>query len=155
MDNIIIRRATLDNLIDIQVLNNKLFELEINNYDDTLIENWALTSEGKEYFTDLITNEFVVIATDDKKIIGYLAGTINEQGSYEKVQYGELNNMYVDSEYRKFGIGKKLFEEFKKYCLENNIKDLIVTASAKNINAINFYKKMGFDSFNVILTSKI
>ncbi len=41
MENIIIKRATLDNLIDIQNLNNKLFELE-KSFDDTLIEKLAI-----------------------------------------------------------------------------------------------------------------
>lgn len=31
--------------------------------------------------------------------------------------------------------------EFKQYCMKNNIEELKVTASAKNIKAINLYKK--------------
>ncbi len=154
MENIIIKRATLDNLIDIQNLNNKLFELE-KSFDDILIENWPLTNEGKKYFSDLIVNNYVVIAIIDKNIVGYLAGSINEKGCYEEVQYGEINNMYIDSNYRLYGIGRKLFESFRQYCLDNNITNLQVTASAKNKDAINFYKKIGFKDFNITLTSKI
>lgn len=85
MENIIIKRATLDNLIDIQNLNNKLFELE-KSFDDTLIENWPLTNEGKKYFSDLIVNNYVVIAIIDKNIVGYLAGSINEKGWFSMVK---------------------------------------------------------------------
>lgn len=38
----------------IQNLNNELFKLEKENYDTTLVLNWALTEDGKEYFEDLI-----------------------------------------------------------------------------------------------------
>ena len=63
--------------------------------------------------------------------------------------------MFINSECREYGIGKLLINDFKKYCVSNNIKDLIVTASAKNINAIEFYKKNGFKDFNITMTMNI
>lgn len=50
MDNLIIRRATIDDLEIVQNLNNSLFELEKENYDPTLVTNWPLTVEGRKYF---------------------------------------------------------------------------------------------------------
>ena len=113
MENLIIRKATIEDLNDIANLNNKLFKLEKENYDDTLVENWPLSEDGNEYFEDLIINQYVIVATINNKVIGYLAGSINEKGSYEEVQYGEINNMFIDEKYRKYGIGKKLINEFK------------------------------------------
>lgn len=78
--------------------------------------NWALTEEGKDYFEDLIKNQYVIVATLEDKIIGYLAGSINEKGSYEEIQYGEINNMFIKEDYRLYGIGKKLINNFKNYC---------------------------------------
>jgi len=155
MNNKVIRKADLEDLTIIQNLNNKLFELEKENYDPTLVSDWPLTDEGKEYFEDLINNHYVIVAILDNEIIGYLAGTINEKGSYEEVQYGELNNMLINEKYRGYGVGKKLINKFKEYCEQNNIYNLKVVASAKNINAINFYKKNGFEEFNVTLTMSI
>ena len=63
--------------------------------------------------------------------------------------------MFINSEYRGYGIGKLLINDFKKYCIANGIKDLIVTASAKNINAIEFYRRNGFENFNITLTMNI
>jgi len=152
MRDVIIRQATLKDLKSIQNLNYELFKLEKANYDSTLIVDWPLSEEGKKYFEDLIKNEFVIIAMKDEKIIGYLAGTINEKGSYELFQYGEINNMLVDNNYRGSGIGKKLINRFKEYCKTKNITNLKVVASAKNLNAIDFYKKQGFKDFDVTLT---
>ena len=152
MRDVIIRQATLKDLKSIQNLNYELFKLEKENYDSTLIVDWPLSEEGKNYFEDLIKNEFVIIAMKDEKIIGYLAGTINEKGSYELLQYGEINNMLVDNNYRGSGIGKQLINCFKEYCKSKNINNLKVVASAKNINAIEFYKKQGFKNFDVTLT---
>ena len=88
MNNIIIRNAVISDLETIQKLNNSLFELEKEKYDSTLIGNWPLTDEGKKYFFDLIKNHYVIVAEQEKSIVGYLAGTIIEKGLYEELQSG-------------------------------------------------------------------
>ena len=155
MKNIIIRQATLNDLKSIQKLNYELFKLEKENFDPTLIVDWPLSEEGKSYFEDLIKNEYVIIALKDENVIGYLAGSINEKGSYELIQYGEINNMLVDDKYRGLGVGKQLINQFKEYCKSKNITKLKVVASAKNKNAIDFYRKQGFTDFDVTLTMNI
>ena len=152
MEDITIRCANLGDVELIQKLNYKLFELEKENFDSTLILDWPLSKEGKKYFEDLINNEYVIIALEDENVIGYLAGSINEKGSYELIQYGEINNMLVDDKYRGLGVGKQLINQFKEYCKSKNITNLKVVASAKNKNAIDFYKKQGFEDFNITLT---
>ena len=155
MNTIEIRLATINDLSRIQELNNDLFKLEKENYDPTLVSDWPLSADGQEYFEDLILNHYVIVATINNNAVAYLAGTINEKGSYEEIAYGEINNMLVTEQCRGLGIGKQLIDEFKEYCKRNNINNLKVEASAKNINAINFYKRNGFEDFNVTLTTKI
>ena len=155
MKNISIRKADLKDLKRIQKLNHELFVLEKQNFDSTLITDWPLSQECEEYFEELIQKEYVIVATDNGHIIGYLAGSINDKCSYSNVQYGEINNMFIDSKYRKQGIGKTLINEFKKYCCEHNIRNLKVVASAKNKNARDFYQKYGFNEFDITLTMSI
>lgn len=147
-----LRKATLEDLDVIRKLNNDLFKLEKENFDPTLVENWPLTDSGKEYFEDLIKNHYVVVAKVNQEVVGYLAGSINEKGSYEEVQYGELNNMFVKERYRSYGIGRKLVDDFKNYCKAQGINNIKVVASFKNKKAIDFYHKNGFDDFNLTLT---
>lgn len=155
MKNLLIRKANINDLSHIQELNNNLFDLELENYDPTLVKDWAISNDGQLYFEDLINDHFVVVALLNDEIVGYLAGTINEKGSYENIQYGEINNMFIKDSCRGYGVGKALVNEFKLYCKSNDINNLMVTASAKNINAINFYKKNGFGDFNLTLTMNI
>ena len=155
MNDIIIRKAQLEDLNIIQNLNNELFKLEKENYDSTLVRDWPLSEDGKQYFEDLIINHYVIVAIKDDKIVGYLAGSINEKGSYEEIQYGEINNMLVDNNFRGLGIGQLLIDKFKQYCKDNNINNLKVVASAKNIKAIEFYKNNGFNDFDITLTTEI
>lgn len=154
MNDVVIRNATINDLEIVQELNNNLFKLEKDNYDSTLVSNWPLTNEGREYFTNLINNHCVLVAVIDRLVVGYLAGMIDEQGSYEEVQYGEINNMFVKDEYREYGIGKKLIDNFKDYCKSKGINNMKVIASYKNKKAIDFYLKNGFQEFDLVLTTK-
>lgn len=151
MKKVIIRKANLEDLTSIQKLNNNLFDLEFNNFDDTLKLGWALEKDGKEYFEDMIKNEIVFVAQIEDKIVGYLAGSICESISYITESFAELDNMCIDDEYRRFGIGTLLMNEFKKYCKEKNMQNIKVTASAKNSRAIQFYMKNGFEDYNITL----
>lgn len=155
MKNIQIRKATLNDAQEIQKLNYELFKLEKSSFDPTLMTDWPLSQAGKKYFEDLINNEYVIVATDNEIVIGYLAASINEKGSYSLVQYGEINNMFVDKQYRGQGIGKTLIDHFKEYCTDKGIQNLKVVASFKNKDAQKFYKKLGFNEFDITLTTSI
>ncbi len=150
-----IRRANINDLSYIQDLNNSLFELEYNNFDDTLKVGWPFEKEGKKYFEYMINNQIIFIAEAEGKIAGYLAGTICKEVSYITETFAELDNMYINEEYRRFGIGTLLINEFKEYCKEKNVQNIKVTASAKNNKAINFYMKNGFEDYNITLKYKI
>lgn len=154
MEEIIVRQATIEDLNSIQTLNNNLFELEYKNFDNTLMVGWPFKKDGKEYFEYMITNEAVFVAQEKEKIVGYLAGSICEQISYIKETFAELDNMYIDIQYRNFGIGTLLINKFKEYCKEKNIQNIKVTASAKNYNAIQFYSKNGFEDYDITLKYK-
>lgn len=103
----------------------------------------------------MINNEFAFVATDNENIVGYLAGSICDTISYVTESFAELDNMYIDDKYRRLGIGTMLIDEFKKYCKEKNIENIKVTASAKNSKAIEFYKKNGFEDYNITFKYKI
>lgn len=150
-----IKKADITYLKDIQNLNNDLFELEYSNFDPALRVGWTFEQEGTKYFTNMLNNEIVYIALYKNIVVGYLAGSINIQGSYVTKSLAEIDNMFVLEEYRKYGIGTKLINVFKQYCKENQIEELKVTASAKNENAIKFYMKNGFNEFEITLKQKI
>ena len=150
-----IRKANLGDLDAICALNNQLFKLEKEKYDPTLVEGWPISNEGREYFTDLINNHYVIVAIQDNNVVGYLAGSIEEKGSYELIQYGEINNMLVSHSCRGMGIGKQLIDNFKEHCKKHDIHNIKVVASYKNKDAINFYHKNGFEDFNLTLTMNI
>ncbi|MCR5146824.1 MAG: GNAT family N-acetyltransferase [Clostridia bacterium] len=154
-NKIVIRKAEKKDLEDIQNLNKLLFDLEYKNYDSTLDTTWPVSNEGTDYFKNAIENDITIVATDENKVFGYIIGSLNTQNTYNKYKQAELDNMCILEDYRKLGIGSRLFEKFKAICKENDIKELKVVASYKNQNAINFYKKNGFEEAEITLKQRL
>lgn len=156
MENeVVIRKATLKDLNVIQQLNYKLFQLETEQFDDTLIIDWPFSQYGEEYFKTAIDKDIVLIAIIDEKIVGYIAGQLNTEGTYNNIKQAELSNMYICDEYRNLGIGTKLFKELKNICIGNGMQEIKVVADYKNLKAIDFYKNNGFEEAEITLKQKI
>jgi N-acetylglutamate synthase-like GNAT family acetyltransferase len=107
-----IRKATINDLDEIINLNKLLFELEYNNFDNTLDINWPTSREGRGYFIDAINKDITLVCEMDNRVVGYLTGTLNTEYSYNTIKQAELNNMCVLQEYRNKGIGRELYNEF-------------------------------------------
>ena len=150
-----IRKANIEDLRAIQELNDTLFKLEYENFDSSLKVGWPFTENGEKYFKDIIQKEIAFVAIDKNTIIGYLAGTVDTKNSCIIKLVSELDNFYIDEKYRNQGIGTKLVDEFKKYCSSKGIEEMKVTASALNVNAIEFYRKNGFTEFEITLKTTL
>ena len=153
--NIVIRKASLEDLKGVQDLNYKLFDFEHENFDSSLNMEWTFSDEGEKYFKKIIENGTVWVAIDNDKIIGYLAGIMKSYNSIN-AKSAELDNFYIEEKYRRLGIGKRLVNEYKKYCKNKGIDTIYVTANAKNKNARSFYQASGFnDEYEVTYKMKI
>ncbi len=76
-----------------------------------------------------------LVAKDSEKVVG-VCKLLKEDN------FNDLEAIYVLPEYQGRGIGRMFWEEALKFWnLENNI---IVRVATYNINAIKFYKKLGF-----------
>ena len=152
-EKIVIRRATLKDLKEIQRLSRLLFEKEYKEYDKSLDSTWN-DGEGKKYFKNRITskNGFVEVAELKDKVIGYLCGGLYERRFYRVPGvYAELDNMFIEKRYRGSGVGTSFSRDFVAWCKTKKVRFIAVTASAKNKHAISFYRKVGFKDYNLTL----
>ena len=148
-----IRRATINDLDEILKLNDELMEHEKFYDADDYARDWTFSASNKEYFDDLIKNQFVVVAVCENEIVGYLAGSIYRDDTYSFYEglTGEVENMFVKDEYRKLGAGTKMMNVFFEWCKNNHAKRCFVTAMPDNKNAMGFYKNKGFENSTVTL----
>lgn len=156
--DIIIKKATLSDLKQVQEFNLKLFKKEYKDYDRFLNLDWTLGKTGTKYFKDKISKKdgCVLIAFVKDKMVGYLCGGIKQPGYYKKLPVmSELENIFVLEKYRSRGIGGKLYEEFIKWSKTKNVGKIIVMAYTKNKAAIKFYKANNFQEYGLTLETKI
>jgi GNAT superfamily N-acetyltransferase len=153
-----IKKATLKDLKDILRLNKDLFTYE-TQFDKTYNQDWTYSDIGKDYFENRIEdkeNALVLVARDDEgKILGYLCAHASRFPYRAINPIAEVENMLVVEEHRRKGVGTKLVKEFNKWCQEKGIKRLKVGMLSKNTPAVSFYKKSGFEEFNLVLEKDI
>lgn len=156
--DIVIRKATLDDLQKVQELNLKLFEKEYKEYDSLLNMDWTFGEAGTKYYQDRISqdNGCVLVAIIANKTVGYLCGGLTEAEEYRRLPIvAELENTFVLDEFRSKWIGKQLYTTFVDWCKSKNVGKLRVEASAQNEWAIKFYRKNNFKDYTLVLEAEL
>lgn len=74
----------------------------------------------------------------DGKLLGYLFFS-------HVLDEGEIVRIAVDASFRRQGAATMLFQELKKFCIENQISKIMLDVRFGNIPAISFYKAMSFE----------
>ena len=77
LDEIVIEKATIEDLEYIQKLNKKLFIREFEKYNKLLNIEWTFGEKGIKYFKELIQNSFVYVAKTNNNIISNVTIKIN------------------------------------------------------------------------------
>ncbi len=78
-----------------------------------------------------------LVALYEEKIVGFLNGEII-------LDEGNILMISVKKEFQNKGVGRKLMNRFEKLAKKEGVKAIYLEVSEKNINAIDFYKKLGF-----------
>ena len=84
-------------------------------------------------------NEYIVCEVENK-VVGFLRYGKNKKDYNDK--YAEVYALYVDSKYKKRGIGRKLLEySFSKL---KDVYDNVLISTLQENSATKFYEKCGF-----------
>ena len=91
-----------------------------------------------------------VIEINSDKIVGYCISTISKLNAKE----GEVDSIFVEEEYRKFGIGKQLIDRAVKWLVEEKTEVQKLLVGAGNEQVIEFYKQFDFYPVHIVLQRK-
>lgn len=149
-----IRKAVKKDLDKILELNQKLFDYE-KQFDDTFNPEWTYSEVGKNSFIKCIKTETVLIAEVEDRVVGYVCATVDNYSFRGINPIAELENMYVEEEFRNKGVGSKLVEVLLSELKDQRVKRIKVGALHSNTEAIKFYKKNGFENHVVELERDI
>lgn len=117
-------------------------------YDNSIDKDFIV----KDYFKNTIKNkDNILLCYEEDNIIKgyiYLKPVVNDN-----TRGYLIDGLYVDLEYRNHGIATKLIENALTIITDVDFIDINVMS--QNIDAINLYKKFGFNEFKISLRKNI
>lgn len=111
-----------------------------------LFPNWKRTSLQKKIKETISGKDYRFVALNEGNIIGHLKVSFGK-GLHK--HRAEMASLVVDVSYRHHGVGTSLVE----YSLKNlpkNISLVLLAVDVKNKNAVNLYKKLGFERYGLL-----
>ena len=149
-----IEKAKNENVNDIVVLNSFVQEIHREHHPDHFKSSNLISSEISGFFDRIIKteNNFIYIAYKDNYPVGYIWFTIdnipeNLFKTGRKQIY--IHQIVVHKQYRQQAIGRSLFEKAEMTAKQNNIDHYELDTWAFNSEAHEFFKKLGFETFNI------
>lgn len=128
------------------VINNFERIIELRNLIDSnhSLNNNDINRKKISELVDYISEDKAIVfgAFDDNLLIGFIWG-------YPRIFFLEkrifINALIVDAQYKGNGIGKLLVNKLMEYCKnEKGYYSFDVMTNPNNINALGFYKHLGF-----------
>lgn len=152
-----IRDIVQDDFQQIYELIGQLHELHVGNRPDIFND---VDPCNKKDLENLINDEKIIalVAEDNGKIVGFCDVTIREPSinpllTTRIVAY--MEDLFVDKNYRKSGVGRLLFEQAQRASKKKNADVMELMVWTFNISAIDFYKEMGMSTQSYIMEKKL
>jgi len=132
-----IREMELDDLAAVFHMGERLFTARAS---PNLYRTWDEYELIELFYAD---SELCFVAEEDDKIIGFALGsTIEKERSAWK--YGHLVWLGILPEHQRIGLGERIFNHVKEAMSKRGVRMLVVDTEADNLQALRFFRKMGF-----------
>lgn len=154
-----IQEATPAHVPEILALWSKLMnihkEMDADYFSETDNSKNDYRLEIESFINGLSDNVYVALIDD--KVIGYTTVQLVffSNNHYNKNSYCTIGDIMIEEEYRHLGIGKAFVEQAKLWSQSYGIKAIQLHVFSKNEQALNFFKKQGFDNLFALLELKI
>ena len=152
MENINIKRVTLDDIAQLQEVGRQTFyeTFSAGNTEENMIK-YLKEGFAEEKLRAELTNpnsEFY-FATLDGHVIGYLKLNLGQsQTELQDDRALEIERIYVLKEYHGKKVGQILYEKAMQIARQKNMNYVWLGVWEENPRAISFYKKNGFIAFD-------
>ena len=156
-ERIIIRKAKISDFQGIHNLIMQVHKLHVNERNDIYKDVDPMNFE--EFRTELSnSNNIYLIAELENEIVGICFSQIKEISNNKIMKNRKIlhiENICVDENHQKKGIGKKLYKQIVQLAKEKNIDNIELMVWGFNENAIKFYKNLGMSIKNLKFEHKI
>jgi len=168
----LIRQAGFNDISVLSELYQKQFEYQlslnpyyelVDNYDWTVFTKLKLNRSNAVVYAAVLGNTLagfidirIVHFNSQKKgrflsVLPKLSLAKKQPGlPLKPVKCGLIENCYVMPEFRRQGVGSRLVDEARKWFSKNNIHRIEISVAAQNPEALDFWKKCGFEPFRLL-----
>lgn len=91
-------------------------------------------------------NSFIFVVEEKGKLVGFAAFSIRDVVRYPR-PIAELDELFVDPEYREKGIGKKLMEKIEKKAKESNCYRIFIESHYDHKTAHKLYEALDYTNY--------
>ena len=148
LQDVVVRKASIPDIDSLIGLLEELFSIE-----EDFVFNEQKQREGLLLMLDAQDERCVMVAEVDKKAVG-MCSVQTFISTAEGCSVGVVEDMVVSQEYRGKDIGKSLMESIKEWSEEKGLVRLQLLADRNNTAALEFYKKTGWCSTQLICFRK-
>lgn len=151
--------------MNIEQVNNNSDAVKCNDFLEKLIQSEKQYNENikpefkvENWFENFYNekNNAIFVAKEDEKIIGYIYIKITTSNDGPMINEEALiDGLYVDSGYRGKGVAKALISKAEEWAKRNDVQYVYINVLEENTTALNLYKKLDFNNFELKLKKKI
>jgi ribosomal protein S18 acetylase RimI-like enzyme len=152
MTKIKIKKVTFDDIDQLQKIGRQTFyeTFSTGNTEENMTKYLNESFSIDKLTTELNDkNAEFYFATHNDNVIGYLKLNFGQSQTELQDDKGlEIERIYVLKEFHGKKVGQLLFEKALKIAEEKKVDYVWLGVWEKNLRAINFYKKNGFEEFD-------
>lgn len=150
----IIRKAKLTDIDRLSELLYEVHKLHAKHRPDVFKKRKQKYT--KKDLESVLTNELtpVWVAEEKKQVVGYLFGIYEEIKDHKSMTDRKtlyIDDLCVDKDFRKKGIGRQLYNYAKMVARTNGCYDITLNVWNLNPGAIAFYEKLGMQPMKVYM----
>ncbi len=150
----IIRKAKLTDIDRLSELLYEVHKLHARHRPDVFKKRKQKYT--KKDLESVLTNELtpVWVAEEKKQVVGYLFGIYEEIKDHQSLTDRKtlyIDDLCVDKDFRKRGIGRQLYNYAKMVARTNGCYDITLNVWNLNPGAIAFYEKLGMQPMKVYM----
>lgn len=92
----------------------------------------------------------VLVAEVDGVVVGFISGGVREHWTGDLDAY--ISELAVEEEYVRCGVGRSLVSALEEWAEKRGFRRITLETGSRNTDALDFYKQLGFELEEVVLT---
>lgn len=150
-----IRKGTLSDLNEVVALS-----MQARNYHNKILGDYFNTTNTDfehRFMMAAINDEdkTLLVAEQNGKVVGMLVAIFKSAPWIAKSNICQVENVCVDENIRRQGVGRMMFAELKSECIQRKVDYLNLGVYCQNTNAIPFYESLGFKPLSIKMSMEI